>query len=405
MTSPVDTSVKYFSSLMSGAPVLSGTAGSMVALLDACLKDGFDSKTLVSLVVASGVATMTWTGSHSNDVDAVVLVAGVTGGPTGFAGLNGEQKIVTKAGVGTSATFACTGVADGTATGTITIKMAPCGLAKIYTGTNKAAYQFSAVGGTGMFLRMDDSGTTFARVVGYETMSDVDTGLGAFPTAAQQSGGGYWPKSSVASATAVQWALFCDGRAFIFHLQPATGTAATSAAGTTKFFGDGVPARPSGDAYLCGLSYSAGAVVNSMIDGTLDNGQTLTVATPRSYQGLGTSQLMTTLPYVGALSAYSGSDASLGVAPSQIDGSIRLSRRFFADAITGGNPRGDVPGYYSIPQTGAFNPLRFGTKYLGSGAYNGKKFFVIQPTTTNSPAVTTAANAGAALIDVTGPWR
>ncbi|EPD32955.1 hypothetical protein HMPREF9701_06413, partial [Delftia acidovorans CCUG 274B] len=56
MASPVDTSVKHFLSSMTGAPVLSGTVGSMIALLDALLVTGFDTKTLTSLTVVGGVA-------------------------------------------------------------------------------------------------------------------------------------------------------------------------------------------------------------------------------------------------------------------------------------------------------------------------------------------------------------
>lgn len=35
-----DTSVKYLHSAMPGAPVLSGTAGSLISVLDACLVNG-----------------------------------------------------------------------------------------------------------------------------------------------------------------------------------------------------------------------------------------------------------------------------------------------------------------------------------------------------------------------------
>jgi len=55
-----DTSVVYFDSTMTGAPALSGTAGTLIGLLDACLQDGFGGVTLDSLVVASNVATATY---------------------------------------------------------------------------------------------------------------------------------------------------------------------------------------------------------------------------------------------------------------------------------------------------------------------------------------------------------
>jgi hypothetical protein len=65
MTSPVDTSVKIFSSTMVNAPVLNGVAGALVALLDAVLVTGFDTKSSVSIAVAGGIATATWAGTRS----------------------------------------------------------------------------------------------------------------------------------------------------------------------------------------------------------------------------------------------------------------------------------------------------------------------------------------------------
>ena len=104
MTSLVDTSVKFFSSTQAGAPVLNGTAGALKALLDACLVDGFGLKSVVSLVVASGVATITVTGGHGFLPDGVMLVAGAA-----TAALNGEQKVTA---IGTNTASFATAVAD-----------------------------------------------------------------------------------------------------------------------------------------------------------------------------------------------------------------------------------------------------------------------------------------------------
>ena len=49
-----DTTVKHFDSTMTGAPTLANVAGNLLAVLDACLVDGFGLKTVDSLVVASG---------------------------------------------------------------------------------------------------------------------------------------------------------------------------------------------------------------------------------------------------------------------------------------------------------------------------------------------------------------
>ena len=52
-------SVKWFTSDMRGAPVVSGTAGTLIAMLDACLVTGFGVVTATSVTVSGGVATAT----------------------------------------------------------------------------------------------------------------------------------------------------------------------------------------------------------------------------------------------------------------------------------------------------------------------------------------------------------
>lgn len=403
MTSPVDTSVKFFTSQMSGAPVLSGTAGSMIALLDACLKDGFDTKTLTALTVASGVATASWSGSHSAVVDAVVLIAGVTGGPAGFAGMNGEQKVVAKP-TSASLTFA-TALPDGTYTGTITMKMAPLGFLKPFAGANLAAYKSSDPASTGMFLRVDDSATTVVRVVGYESMSDISTGVGPFPTAAQISGGGYWGKSGTANATAVQWAVFGDSRGFIIHVCPSFGASPTNVHGLTRGFGDAVALRPGGDPYGCFLNYSiTSSSAPGQTDAQLDYGTAVQTAFPRAFTGLGSSVLHGVYPYSGTTAALSGVDNSLGPFPSPVDGSLRMSRRYFATAANAVSPRAELPGLYSVPQSQVFDSIRFGDKTPGTGLLSGRNFFALNPTNSSTNNAPTNASTGVSLVDVTGPW-
>jgi len=118
MASPVDTIVKWARSDMPGAPVLTRAAGSMTALLDALLVDGWGLQAATSVVVASGVATATFAADHAAAMHSVVEVAGATGS---YTDLNGEQKIT----VANSNTLKwATALPDGTATGSITVKMA-----------------------------------------------------------------------------------------------------------------------------------------------------------------------------------------------------------------------------------------------------------------------------------------
>ena len=76
MASPVDTTVKWARSDMPGAPVLTRAAGSMAALLDAFLVEGWGLQAATSVVIASGVATATFAADHTAAMHSVVEVAG-----------------------------------------------------------------------------------------------------------------------------------------------------------------------------------------------------------------------------------------------------------------------------------------------------------------------------------------
>jgi len=234
-----DTSVRVYQSTDTGAPAVSGTAGALITLLDACLQDGYGSVTLDSIVVASGIATCTKSAGHGftalGTVGPVIRIAGATP-----SGLNGDWRITYVS--ATVFTFAAAGVTNQTATGTITAKRAPLGFTKAFTGTNKAVYRANDIVSTRLYLRVVDSTTTYATVMGYGAMSDVDTGTGLFPAAAR-----YLTKSSAASATARAWKLIGDGRLFYLIV-----TSNADGYRDALAFGD-INSFKAGDAYHCWL--------------------------------------------------------------------------------------------------------------------------------------------------------
>src|SRR5574337_410841 len=179
-----DTTVVYLHSAMTGAPSLTGQAGSLIALLDACLVNGFGAGAVDSVVIACGVATVTRSAGHPFAVNSVAAISGasVSGGS-----INGRQRVL--AITGTTWTFDATGLADQSATGAIIAKLASAGWEKKYSGTNLAAYRSLAPDATGCLLRVDDTGANSARVVGYESMTSITTGSGPFPTDTQFGGG------------------------------------------------------------------------------------------------------------------------------------------------------------------------------------------------------------------------
>ena len=76
MISLVDTSVKFIHSSQVGSPTLNGTAGSLLSVLDALLVTGWGLQTATSLVVAGGVATISFGSTFPAIVDSVILVDG-----------------------------------------------------------------------------------------------------------------------------------------------------------------------------------------------------------------------------------------------------------------------------------------------------------------------------------------
>ena len=227
-----------FDSSQVGAPVLSGSAGALRAVIKACLVDGFGAGPVATLTVSGGIATATYAGAHPFKVGYVAQFAGATP-----AGLNGNKVILSV--TGTSVTFAAPGVPDGAATGTITSKAAPAGWQELFAGAlaNVIALKPSVVEATGCVLRVDDTGTINARVRAYEAMSDISTGVGMTPLESQAAGGLWWPKSATANATARHWILVADARGFYLAVAPAGGDRYT-----LLFAGD-IASLKSGDAY------------------------------------------------------------------------------------------------------------------------------------------------------------
>lgn len=227
-----------FDSGQAGAPVLSGTAGALATVLKACLVDGFGASAVMSLVVTAGIAKATFSASHPYRVGTVGRFAGATPSE-----LNGDKVIV--ATTANSVSFAALGVSDGAATGTITGRVAPAGWQELFAGTvtNVLVLKPQVVEATGCVLRIDDAGSTNARVRGYESMSDALTGQGPNPLDSQVPGGLYWPKSGGANSTARPWRLWADARGVYFAVAPQGGDRYT-----LLYAGD-IASIKSGDAY------------------------------------------------------------------------------------------------------------------------------------------------------------
>lgn len=389
------TTVKHFHSAMSGAPVLSGTAGSLIAVLDACLQDGFGLKAASGITVASGVATVSFANGHSFEPDTIALIAGATPGA-----LNGEKVVLTTS--TNTVTFAAPGVPDGAATGSITAKLAPAGWEKAFGGTNVAAYRSLDPESTRMCLRVDDSSPTNARVVGYESMSDVSTGVGPFPTAAQISGGGWWPKANGANATVRGWTLVADARGFVLHTHTLNYYVGIS--GSVWWFGDFASLK-SGDAYACALqcaTYDVSGTYGSVSDPIeyCSNSLASGAYAPRSFAALGGS-----IALRHGIDALCGTSAVAGAGPGGVytpaypngpDNGLLLARKVYVEP--GVCLRGRLPGVL-VPLQNCHVAFSWRDKIDGQSELLGRKLLAIK---CGSPANETSH--GVLLVDVTGPW-
>ncbi len=262
---------------------MTGVNGQLIAVLKACLVDGYTA-TPVSITRSGSTATVTTSAAHGF----------VTGNSTTISGAvetdyNGTFVVT----VVTSLTFTYTvpGTPSTPATGTLLWKKLGAGWTEPYTGTNKAAFKNG--GGCQMYLRVQDDGpgagtAKEARIRGYETMSDVDTGTGLFPTVAQFSTGPFCRKSASADATARTYILYAD--ACTFYLFVLTGDIA--GVYFCMGFGEIYSLQPS-DAYrnfIAGRNAENSALATVECLGFLS---TLTSISntwmPRGYTGAGTS--------------------------------------------------------------------------------------------------------------------
>lgn len=287
-----------------GAPELSGTAGALIALLDACLISGYGAK-------------------------------------------------------------------------------AASGWSKAYSGTNTAAYR-APVGDTRHYLRVDDTGTVSAPILGYEAMISVDSGTNKFPIDIQNATYVRILKSSVASTTARPWVLVATGR--IFYLWVAYDGTTTNS--IMHCFGEITSYKP-GDAYhtiLVGVSGTthSGSLWQNLVDASLTHASGHYMA--RSFTQIG-----------GSILCGKGSDNYLGGTSFGATGAL------FPDAVTGGLRiapvfisqgsdivRGELPGVWNPLHN---KPLEHLGTFQGSGEYVGKTFLALD-----------IYNASQMLFEISDTW-
>lgn len=228
---------------------------------------------------------------------------------------------------------------------------------------NIAAYQ-QPVGSNGFFLRVDNTVAATARVVGYETMGDVNTGSGAFPTSTQFASGLY--VLTATAGTAVPWRFFSNGKIFYLFLQTSSG------AWVGYAFGDLVPYKP-GDAYDTVLIAGDGSTVSNNRFFMLNTTYAASLAAhymTRTYTQLGTAIVcgkFSDYPRAGG-ATYMGNGGQ--AYPSPAEGGVLLAPVWIGEAACA---RGLLPGLWNPLHN---LPLVHGDTFGGVGNLLGRTFEV-----------------------------
>lgn len=388
--------VKWAHSGMRGAPVISGVAGSLIGALRTFLITGFAPTAAVSATALDGIATIMLPSAQSFEEHAVVLLAGAT-----TAGFNGEERVLTTA---SDRITVATSAPNGPISGAITVRYAPVGgWEEVFSKTNVSVFRSADATGSRFYLRVDDTGTTFARVVGYEAMSDVDTGSGAFPSAAQSSGGGYWHKSGIANTTPIRWKMFADALFLSLAIAAESRQGASFTAAPLRGFGNPIALSPSRDvwsALIC-VSSSSNTQNNGFLDSCVASIAGNGIHCARQISGFGGSVVCNPRAYTSNATETSGLSSILGGAPSVVDGEVKHSKLFLVESAANSPPRADIPGVRFIPQTGVGALLADGDILLGSGDLQGRRLMAVNTASNQG----TLSPGGVYLVDLTGPWR
>lgn len=285
--------VRLYRSTDASAPVLNGTAGSLIALLDACLVTGYGEKL-------------------------------------------------------------------------------PAGWSKPFFGTNTAVFRNAASGSQG-YYRIDDTLGASAGILGYEAMTDVDTGTERMPSTVQVATTLYIVKSSTADATTRGWTLLateniCYFISYVNDVNPSTSSSACA-------FG-AISSYKTGDAYnnvliaSTATAYNGGVVFPVIVASCASVSAGHYIA--RSHTQLGGSTAIgkhiDSAKAVGATTIGNGGCTY----PNPVDGTLMMSPIWVHEVSA---PRGFLPGVWAPLHA---RPVGNGDTFAGSGSLTGKSFLALQ---------------------------
>lgn len=415
--------IKVFKSTDQGAPVLSNGWGDLTDMLDACLVNGYNLKTIDSITLAGSTATAAISAGHLYRVDQVLLVAGAN--QTEY---NGEHRVTAVTTNTVSFAVAGTPASPATTASALSCKIAPLGFDIAFTGTNKRAYRSPNILSNRPYLRVDNSldpvytstADKFGKVTMAEGMSDIDTFVGARapydpanPTknevgtgsgGAAYAGWYKWYYAAIGASNTVQtknWVIIGDDRGFYF-LTHLTGTFNPTSGTQNRVcyaFGD-FSSFKSGDAYntlLCASDFYTRADTGfTYPSDQCRMGQSLSYVgnvVLRDYSQLGLPVRWGTAGLnLGNTQQNSGNSSSVPF-PNGPDFGLLLHPLYLKQENT--HLRGTAPGVLQVCQAKPYPDMTVITNATG---FTGRKILLVSTCMGNN-------DYGMLAFDTSGPWE
>jgi hypothetical protein len=277
------------------------------------------------------------------------------------------------------------------------------GWLRAFEGTNKAAYKQAAKSGfLRFFWRIDDSGpgadgARMAWTRGFESMTDVDTGTGDFPTTVQAGAGITFRKSSTLDATARTYIILADGRTvYLFVISGDVSGYYT----TQIMFGD-IYSYTQGDQYGCAIigNENASGFSNPLM-GNIGYSIAATMSghyLVRAYSGVsGAIRVGKFHDYVRSNQASGGILGHRGLSyTNPPDGRLHMSRIWINENPATPGVRGHLRGLWAqYHDHGNFND---GDTWQGVDDLASRAFRIIKP-------FNTVQSGGSHVIETSDTW-
>ena len=220
----------YIHSGMAGAPQYANADGNINGILEACLVNGFNSRTATSASASGGVLTLNFASDPGFEALQTVEVA-----VSSVALVNGQHRVVANS--NNQVTIAIPGLPDGAVGSSgagITIKQAAAGWSKPYSNTTTAVFRPPA--GNRRYLRCVHVVDEFVAVRAFTAMTSVDAGDNPFPTVAQASA--LLAVYNVYANAGAAWFVVATDKWFVFTLGSIFSGSAINYGTGYLFFGE-----------------------------------------------------------------------------------------------------------------------------------------------------------------------